>query len=153
VKVVYYDYGGSHSTVTAAHLHLGRMPSDRTPSVREIMAQPAFDVADTQDLGKLRRMGTDEQGNEVYVLGLASGRAALAPAMRQFLALFGEDPGQLCMVNSMEHVNLAMRVGGFASRRLGLVALGRPLVAWGVQLQYQQQVRMVAQVRREIGAL
>lgn len=150
MKIIYYDYGGAHSTVTLAHIHLGVLPTDRRPGVGAIMHQPHFDQAANSDLGKVRPMGTDAQGNEVYVCGLGGGRTAMVPALLTFLELSGADPSQVQFVDTMPTVNLLMRLGGYTSRVLHIVWLGRPLVAFGAWLAYPKQRRLVAQVRASL---
>ena len=150
MKVIYYDYGGAHSTVTAANIHLGVLPADRRPGVGTIMHQPHFDQAANSDLGKIRPMGTDDRGHEVYVCGLGGGRTALVPALLTYLALSGVDPDRVRLVDTMPTVNLLMRVGGYTSRVLHIVWLGRPLVAFGTWLSYRKKLRLVAQVRASL---
>ena len=47
------------------------------------------------------------------------------------------------IVNTLRAVNWQMRIGGFLSRRLGLVSLGRPLVARGARRAYPQLTKIV----------
>ena len=43
MKIIYHCYGGSHSSVIAAALHLGLLAKDRIPNETELMAIPYFD--------------------------------------------------------------------------------------------------------------
>jgi len=43
LKVIYHCYGGAHSSVTAANIHLGLLPRERTPGYRELISQKLFD--------------------------------------------------------------------------------------------------------------
>jgi hypothetical protein len=84
------------------------------------------------------------------VCGLGGGRTATVPALLQFLELSGIDPDRVRLVDTMPTVNLLMRVGGYTSRVLHIVWLGRPLVALGNWLAYTKQLRLVAQVRASL---
>jgi ABC-type dipeptide/oligopeptide/nickel transport system permease subunit len=69
VKVIYYCYGGTHSSVVTAAIHLKYLPEDRVPRADELMAVSRFDKAERHDIGVPYYMGTDELGNDIYVLG------------------------------------------------------------------------------------
>jgi hypothetical protein len=147
MKVIYYCYGSAHSSVTAANLHLGHLPLDRRPRPGEIAHQPLFDRCEDYQVGELRLMGTDEWGHEVYVLGLAGGRKVMAHALRDFLRAAGVDDSALLLEDALAHAGVLLRIGGYSSRRLGLIWLGRPLCALGVWLKYQGFTGHVRRVR------
>ena len=69
LKIIYHCYGGSHSSVIAAALHLKWIDKDRLPSEEEMMAIPYYDKTDNGDFGSILFIGIDESGNEIYVLG------------------------------------------------------------------------------------
>ena len=96
-------------------------------------------------------MGSDEQGNEIYVIGLASGKPTLANALRRFLADQGVTSEQVRFEDTLHHAGWLMRIGGYTSRRLGLVFPGRWLVALGVWLAYNGFADQVREVRRRLG--
>lgn len=147
MRVFYYCYGSAHSSVTAANIHLGILPADRRPSVREIMHQPLFDKAEHHELGHPHYMGADEWGNQLYVIGLAGGKTVMSRALTDFLAAFGIDPTTTLFHDALQSAGVPLRIGGLASRRLGLVSVGRPLAAWGVWLKYQMFADQVQLVR------
>ncbi len=92
-------------------------------------------------------MGVDDDGNEVYTLALGGGHRRLKYAVDAALRLAEVPRAEYRLVNCLPCVNLATRLGGFSSRSLGAVWLGRPLVAWGVARSYQNYVRLVQKVR------
>lgn len=92
-------------------------------------------------------MGEDDFGNEVYTLALGGGHRRLKYAVNAALQLAEVSKAEYRLVNCLPCVNLATRVGGFSSRSLGLIWLGRPLVAWGVACSYENYVRLVQKVR------
>jgi len=146
MKIIYHCYGQAHSSITAANIHLGRLPRERRATVAEIQRQPGFDQTQPHELGTPRLMGVDGSGHEVYVIGLAGGRRSLEPALQQFLEESGVAPERFLFANALQHAGLPMRIGGYASRRLGLVWLGRPLSALGVYLKYPRFVALVESI-------
>lgn len=152
MKVFYHCYGGAHSSVTAANLHLGHLPSERRPGVAEILHQPLFDRALHRDVGRPLLMGEDEHGNEVFAIGLAEGKRLLARALQDYLALHGLPRTAALMVNTLDAAGITLRVGGYLSRRMGLVRIGRPLAAMGVWANYWLFVERVESVKAQIAA-
>lgn len=148
--IVYSCYGGAHSSRTAAAIHLGLLPVDRVPDARELLAVPGFDRVEDEGLGIAELAGVDEDGHTVYVLGRGPGAGTIERAFRSGFQAGGGDPGQLVFVNTLTTVNLLMRVGGFLSRRLGWVRVGRPLVVLGTRRAYPALVRLVRMTRRSL---
>lgn len=149
MKIFYHCYGSAHSSITAANIHLGHLPSQRRATIRELCFQPLFDRARNQEIGTPWFLGTDSAGHEVYSIGLQSGRRQLAAALFDFLAAVGVPPGDMILDDALRHGNLALRIGGLLSRKLGLVRVGRPLSAWGIWLKYWRFVELVDQVKAE----
>ncbi|MDD3889361.1 MAG: DUF3189 family protein [Syntrophomonadaceae bacterium] len=140
--IIYHCFGGSHSSVTAAALHLGLVEKHRIPTIKEMMALPYFDKTTNSDFGSIRFMGVDEYGNEVYVLG----KKSLGDRFSNILTGVAEllEVGDKVMpVNCMSRVNWGMKLGGFASRRLGLVSLGRPVLGRGTRKAFLNLVNLV----------
>lgn len=148
--IIYHCFGGTHSSVVAAAIHLGRLDRLRPPSAGELMALPLFDRGDATLWGCLRLLGQDRCGRRVYVLGRGPQGAATARALLAGFQLAGglEGDQALLLVDTLACANTLMRVGGFLSRRLGLVRLGRPLVIWGTRRAYPRLVALVEQVER-----
>lgn len=92
-------------------------------------------------------MGEDDDGNEVYTLALGGGHRRMKYAVYAALQLAEVSKVKYRLVNCLPCVNLATRIGGFSSRSLGLIRMGRPLVAWGVARSYEHYVRLVQKVR------
>jgi hypothetical protein len=150
MKLFYYCYGGAHSSVTAANIHLGNLPRDRRPSIREILHQPLFDRAKEHQIGEPILMGPDDEGNEIYAIGLAGGYAVVAPALKEFLQILGVTPDRFSLEGTLQHANILLRVGGFTSRRLGIVFVGRPMCGLGVWLRYHSFIAHVTRVRHRL---
>lgn len=150
MKIIYHCYGQAHSSVTAANIHLGHLPRQRRATLAEIYHQPCFDRTLSHQLGRPQLMGTDEWGHSVYVIGLAGGSRTLRQAVIDFLRLNGVAKGEFLLVNALQHAGLPMRIGGYTSRRLGLIWPGRPLSAAGVWLQYRRFLALVEAVRKRL---
>lgn len=146
MKIIYHCFGGSHSSVTAAAIHLGLLPTSPTPSAQDFMALPYFDKTPGAVYGVIRFMGQTSEGDEVYALG----KKNLGGRMNQvFLGLAEllrvED--QIIVVNTMPYVNILMMLGGFLSRRLGIVFPGRPILIWGTRLAFPDLVGLVKTIK------
>lgn len=150
LKLFYYCYGGAHSSVTAANIHLGNLPSHRRPPIREILHQPRFDRAKEYEIGEPVLMGPDDEGHEIYAVGLGAGYARLAPALEEFLQIQGVAPDRFALEGTLQHANMLLRVGGFTSRRLGIVFVGRPMCGLGVWLRYHSFIENVTRVRHRL---
>lgn len=148
MKIIYDDYGGAHSTQVAAAMHLGRLPGDRVASAAELMALPLFDRTTSDYHGCLMFMGKDEYENEVYVLGRGSGNKNIERAIASGLAVAGADQVHLRFFDTLSCVNLWMRIGGFFSRAIDWVWLGRPLVIYGTQRAIPALRKVVARAKQ-----
>ncbi|HBQ87804.1 MAG TPA: hypothetical protein DER33_02495 [Syntrophomonas sp.] len=142
MKIIYHCFGGSHSSVTAAALHLGLIDKHRPPTVDELMSLPYFDKTTEADFGSIRFMGIDEYGNEVYVLGKKSMSERLTHILNGLAQILGVED-QVLVVNAMDRVNISMKLGGFTSRRIGLPSVGRPVVSRGTIKAFFQLVNLV----------
>lgn len=142
MKIIYHCFGGSHSSVTAAALHLGLLNRNQNPTTEDLMKIPYYDKTSDADFGSIRFMGTDEFGNDIYVLGKKSLGNRFSSILMGVAEILGKQD-DLIVVNCMDIVNWSMKIGGFTSRRLGLVALGRPVVSWGTQKAFRQLVNLV----------
>lgn len=144
MKIVYHDFGGSHSTATAAAIHLGLISDDKVPSSKDLLTKvPLFDSLTAGDHGKLFFMGTDEWNNEVYLLPRANRPDLVLNAVQSTIETLGGDLDDWVFVNTLPTVNIWMRIGGYLSRRLGLVSLGRPLVTLGTRRAFSSISRIV----------
>lgn len=146
MHLIFHCYGGAHTSITTANLFLGRLPCHRRASLREILAQPRFDATSHQQLGILIPLGRNPAGHQVFCTGLGAGKQHLARALLQWATLCGSSRADLAMCDALGTANWPMRIGGFLSRRVGLVGLGRPLVALGVWLAYPRFLDLVRRV-------
>lgn len=148
-KIIYHCFGGSHSSVMAASIHLGLLPLNRIPRPEELMALPVFDKTSDKDFGVLKWMGTDEKGRQVYILAKKSMGERMSHILLGLADLMGIK-NELLVVNTMPYVNWMMMVGGFLSRRAGMPWLGRPLLMRGAQRAYFDLVALVQSIKLKL---
>ena len=147
MKVIYNCYGSAHSSVLAAAIHVGMLPIDRVPKTEEITKLPHYDKTATTEIGNIYYFGTDEAGIEVYILGMKGSTKLVKRAIYSMLSELEISKNELLFVETLPYVNNLTRIGGFLSRKLGLVSLGRPLTIWGLQKVYHQFVELVKDVK------
>lgn len=151
MKIIYHCYGGAHSSVTAAAIHLGIFPENRVPSREEFTSVPLFDRQGSDEHGHFFFMGQDEAGHEVFLTARRSRPKVLENIIAGLAEIFDIPQDDYYLVNVMGKVNLAMKLGGFLSRRWGVVRVGRPIVILGTRIAYFQMVQLVRRVKSEIG--
>lgn len=151
MKVIYNCYGSAHSSVLAAGIHVGLLPESRVPTCEEITDLPHYDRTNTEEIGTIYYFGQDELGVQVYILGMKSSSKIVKRAIFSMLEEFNIDRTELILVDSLPYVNNLTRIGGFLSRGLGLVKLGRPLTVYGLQKSYFQFVNLVQDVKKRLG--
>lgn len=152
MKIIYNCYGGSHSSVTSAAIHLGLLQCDRVPCKKDLWKLPYYDTQVKKDHGTLHFMGKDEFGHEVFVVGRRNMGKPVQRVIRDIAKIFAIPEQEYMLVDPMPYVNLAMKIGGITSRRLGLVFPGRPLVTWGNRLAFPRLSNMVKRVKENLPA-
>ena len=150
MKIIYHCFGGTHSSITAAAIHLGWLPGDKIPPARRFMELPYYDKRDGWDRGEIVFMGTDEKGHEIYAVGRGSESKVLINLIDDLASLLEIPAGSYRLVNVMKQVNLLMKLGGFTSRRLKAVKLGRPVVVAGTRLAFPAIKDLVDRIKGEV---
>ncbi|MBS4030731.1 MAG: DUF3189 family protein [Clostridiales bacterium] len=145
-KIVYHCYGGTHSSVTAAAIHLGHLKPEKVPTEDELMALTLFDRQTKEGHGQLHFFGFDEQGNEIYSVGCRNVGQAVGKVLGKIKEIIGAGE-ELIFVDTLHCVNIKMRFGGYISRRLGFINIGRPIVLKGTQEAYPKLVELVQGVK------
>ncbi len=143
-KIIYRCFGGAHSSVVAAAIHLGQLKSDSLPTDEELMNLTLFDRQGKDAHGQLHFLGFDEQGRHIYSVGCRNAGASVEKTLKEVAGLMGV-AGDLHFVDTLRCVNIKMRVGGYLSRRWGLIKLGRPLVLDGTRQAFPNLVKLVEQ--------
>ncbi len=144
-KIIYHCYGGSHSSVTSAGIHLGMLPKGRTASPAELLGVPHYDQYQRVTHGRFRFIGRDMLGNEIFVLGKRTAGPNVTIFIHKIVELF-DCEREICPVDTTSPINPLMVIGGFLSRGLNLVTIGRPLVVYGTQIAYPFLVQIANNV-------
>jgi len=147
MKVIYHCYGGAHSSVTAASIHLGLLPADHIPCREAFWKIPFYDRQENDEHGHIFFMGRDERGNEVYFMARRGRPVVLESVINGLAGVFDIPPGEYLLVNVMQNVNWTMKLGGYLSRRCGFIRIGRPIVTLGTQAAYFQLVDLVRKIK------
>jgi hypothetical protein len=147
LKIIYHCYGGAHASPTAAAIHLGILKDDRLPGWEDFKKIPYFDRTTCSEYGKLIFMGKDRWGHEVYILGRRNSTKLVIKIIQEFLKLNGQNPAEYYFVDCVQSLNPLMITGGFSSRAMGWINIGRPIVTLGTILSFPI---LVSKVRRTI---
>ena len=89
----------------------------------------------------MRFMGNDDKGNKVYIVGQRSLANSFEKLVHDYLKITGCDEKPI-LINTLSGVNMAMRPGGYVSRKLGYIKIGRPLVIWGTKKAFNNFVKI-----------
>jgi len=150
LKVIYHCHGGAHSSVVAAHLHLGNIPMQGEVPPEAIMLLPEFDRATSEDWGSPKLVGVDGQGNQVYILGLGR-KTAICIRAATSLCLQLRKGGEVVFVETLSSIGALTRIGGFTSKVLGAEHLGRTLAARGIVKSLERLRQLVASTKKIYG--
>lgn len=150
--VVYHCYGGVHTSITAAGIHVGRLPRDRIASAEELLGVRPFD-SHCARIGEVHSFGRDTRGVAVKAVGLAGGGRRLLPLLLEVLGVVGYGDEEIVLHNALSAAGIAVRLGGLLSCGLGVITVGRPLVIRGVMAGYPKLVQGVEAVGRRLEEL
>ncbi len=144
---IYNCFGGSHSSVTAAAIHLAMLTENKIPTAGELTALPFYDAQVNEDHGRIRFMGYDRQGHSVYITSKRNLKGHYETIMRKVMEIGGIDQNDLVFIDTMPYVNIWMIVGGYLSRRLGFTLPGRKIVIYGTQQAFFKFVHLVRLIK------
>lgn len=152
--IIYHCYGGNHTSVVAAALHVGILPEDRFPTTQELLSCPFFDGFHQKNAGELHFMGKDKDKNLVFTMGCLGAGELVEKAMRSILEVVKENQQSnnhnIIMVNTLHLVNVPLKIGGYLSRKLGLVSPGRWLAIRGILQSYPKIEELVREVKSKL---
>lgn len=152
MKIFYHCFGSSHSSVIAANIHVGNLPQNRIPSWKEINSIPHFDRTQKKQIGEPFYIGKDESNNEVYIVGLTHKKNIPLNAVDSLASIFSLPKRDYVFVDALPSINRLAKFGGFLSRGMGLVFIGRPLAIFGIQTSYKNLLHLVEQTKKYIAA-
>lgn len=146
--VVYHCFGGTHSSIIAANLHLGRLPWQVLPQRDELLALPHFDKLGSDAQGLVIPQGKDEGENLVCTVSRRSEGRLLENILSSYSHLLGVE---LLVVDALAPLGSLARVGGFLSRRWGVISLGRVLLLGDCLRVYPRFLDLVGETRNNLG--
>jgi len=152
MKLFYHCYGGAHTSVTCASIHLNYLPNDRIPKTCEFKAIPFYDKMENKELGKPVYMGRDDMGWDIYVVGMKDGKNVVIPAIISYLNANNVSRREVLFVSALVQLHPITAIGGIVSRRLDLAFIGRPMTIWGIRRSYPHLVELVNKVKQNIAA-
>ena len=152
MKLFYCCYGGAHTSVTCASIHLHYLPDDRIPEPIEFRGIPFYDKMDNHNLGTPVYVGTDELGWEIYIIGMKNVKELVIPAMKSYLNACGINQMDFLPVNALVEIHPVTSIGGVPSRKLRIPPVGRPLTVWGIRKSYPKLVGLVRKVKENLRA-
>ncbi len=147
--IIYCCYGGAHSSPIAAAIHTGILKPTEIPSAQQIMDVHHYDRTKSSQRGKVLYAGEDEWGNKVYVCGRGKDKKGIKQAIKSGISLAEGQLEDYLFVDTLSAVNLMMRIGGFLSRRLKWVKVGRPLVVRGTQKAFFKLATIVEKTKEK----
>ncbi|HHU48930.1 MAG: DUF3189 family protein [Caldicoprobacterales bacterium] len=150
MKLFYCCYGGAHTSVTCACIHLGYLPDDRIPAASEFLSVPYYDKMENRDLGTPVFMGRDEMGWDIYIIGMKNVKQLVIPSMKSYLNACGVEQKGFMLINALVELHPVTSIGGVLSRRFGIVSLGRPMTVWGIRKTYPKFLALVEQVKENL---
>lgn len=148
--IIYYCYGGTHSSVITAAIHTNKLPKDKIPKKYEFINLPYFDKIESQLIGTPFFYGYDNYQNEIYILGMGKAKPININTISSLIEIENIPDGKVIMINTLKFVNFYVRIGGFLSRRLKIVNPGRQLVIYGLKKNYHQFVEVVKRTKSKI---
>jgi hypothetical protein len=150
MKLFYHCYGGAHTSITCAAMHLGFLPMDRIPDYKEFFAVPHYDKMAHKNLGIPIYMGRDELGIDIYTIGLKNACNIMIPAIKSYLNKNNISTENIFFIEALVKLHPITAIGGISSRRLHLITLGRPLTIWGIRKSYPILIELVSGVKENL---
>ena len=149
MKIIYTCYGAAHSSIVASAIHMGYLPIDRHPTKEEILSIPYYDQSPKESRGTPIYIGTDENLRKVYVVGMGPYRREYTEILYNYAFQINKDEKKnIQIINVTPLLRFSVKLGGFLSRRVGLIKLGRPMTVVGILKNYDLFVDLVNDVKK-----
>ena len=149
MKLFYHCYGGAHTSVTCASIHLKYLPDDRIPEMYEFKAIPFYDKMENKELGKPVFMGKDDMGWDIYVIGMKDGKNVVIPAIKSYLNFNGISRPEILFVGALVQLHPVTAMGGIISEA-GIARHRGLMTIWGIRRSYPHFVELVSRVKKTI---
>ncbi|WP_353894382.1 DUF3189 family protein [Proteinivorax hydrogeniformans] len=130
MKIFYYCYGGAHSSVVAAAIHLEKVFPPLT--YEKVKQLPYFDLTSPKNRGVPIKLGEDCDKNEIYFVGFGKDKQLIVKFVESFLNAHGVEDDRYIMVDCLASISFYVKIGGFISKVLNLRKLGQMITAKGI---------------------
>jgi hypothetical protein len=150
MRIIYHCYGSAHSSIVAAAVHLGKLPTNRSATLQEILRLEDFDHARNDSIGHIFFKGRDTAGNEVFTMGMGPENKLVKRSLRSLIKISNIVDHEILFAEALPHINRMAKVGGALSRRYGFVKIGRYLAAYGVCQNYDTMLLFVQETKKLI---
>ena len=129
-SIFYTCYAGTHTSIFASALHVGNVIANEAlrNGPAALSSIPFFDTRTAADIGVPAFIGIDVNGTSVYAMGTGWLGFSLERCLCDLIEL-SNPRARACLCNVRGALDFRARVGGFLSRRLNFVTLGRNVVA------------------------
>lgn len=115
-----------------------------------MMEMPYLDKTTPDDFGKIKHIGNDHEGNEIYALGTKQSDSG---NLLHDLANLQGVSDQYLFLSTSPFVNITLRIGGWLSRSMSLPSLGRPLVISGLRQTFPDLCTLVRNSHAKQGGI
>lgn len=149
MKIFYYCYGGAHSSVIAAALHMDKISYPL--NYEQVLNFPYFDLITPRQKGLPILLGKDNEGNEIYFVGYGKNKEMIVKLLKSFLQVNDIKDNDYLFVNALDKINWRVKLGGFMSKALRQKSLGSRISALGILLsgnQIKEKVEKVKEISR-----
>ncbi len=94
-------------------------------------------------------MGEDKKGNDIYVMGMMRCEEIVLRGFSSFMDIYNIPKDDIIFVSTLQGADFFTRIGGFLSRAIGLVFIGRPLTTYGIARQYKMFCDLVHKTKEK----
>lgn len=81
---------------------------------------------------------------------MAGSEEVIKNILKSVLKIHGIENKNILLKNTLNNVNLLVRIGGFLSRKLGMIFPGRILTVIGLKISFSKFIKTVNSVKNEI---
>jgi hypothetical protein len=128
MKIIYYDSTGQYLAVIAAAIHLNMLTTkEEVPSWTEFSKLPYFNANYKVELGKIIFVGTDQSGNEIYILGSAKVGKVIERAVQGLNDIF-EIKKESLFIDLTKNEDWLLSLGLIFKRVIPVLSLGNKLI-------------------------
>jgi hypothetical protein len=151
MKIFYLCPTGLHTALAVAGIHVGRLSPERPPSEYEMRKLFREFRRRNYVLGKPVFIGKDENGHEIFTVGVAAEHEMMKKAVEDvFDRVYNYNPGDYMVVDAAPLATGWVRLGSFLSMRLNIKGFGEKMCVYGIRKRYGALLEVVEQVKDRV---